>query len=135
MRQTMVVWRRGWVLAGVALAALLAAASLGTAAGAKPPRATAVGVSESEFRIAVYRASLPPGLASFNVSNAGEDAHDLVVRRADGRTVTRMGELRAGERAVVRARLTPGTYRLVCTLADHASRGMRATIRVKRPER
>lgn len=123
------------IFAGAVLAVLLAAACLTTAAPARQQRSTAVGVSEREFRVAVYRATVPPGSVRFNLANNGEDVHDLVVRTATGRTVARSGELRSGERLVLSARLAAGTYRLNCELADHAQRGMRATIRVVAPRK
>lgn len=123
------------ILVGAALAAALAVACLAAAAFAQSQRSTAVGVSEREFRVAVYRATVPPGTVRFNVSNDGEDVHDLVVRARGGRTVARSGELRSGERLVLSTRLAAGTYRLVCEVADHAQRGMRATIRVEAPRK
>ncbi len=131
----MVVRPRG-ILAGAALAVLLAAACLSTVASAgKKPRSTAVGVSEREFRVAVYRATVPPGTVRFNLANNGEDVHDLVVRTAAGRTVARSGELRSGERLVLSTHLRAGTYRLNCEIADHTQRGMKATIRVVAPRK
>jgi len=116
---------------GIAVAALAACAATGALAAKRP--ATAVGVGEREFRIAVYRESVPPGPVRFNVTNRGEDRHDLVVRDRDGRELARTGEIPAGGQASLRVRLSAGTYRLRCDVADHARRGMRARIRVVRP--
>ncbi|HEX7290904.1 MAG TPA: cupredoxin domain-containing protein [Conexibacter sp.] len=113
--------------------ALLAAAPLAVAsADARRPQTTSVGVSAREYRFAAYRTSVPKGLVRFNVANYGEDAHDLVVKTRDGRDVGRTGELRSGKRTTLQVRLRPGTYRLVCDLADHEVRGMRTTFRVTR---
>ena len=88
MGRGMVAWSTRRALAAVVLATGLLAAWLLTAAGAgaHKPRSTAVGVSEREFRVSVYRASVPAGTVRFNLSNEGEDVHDLVVRTARGRT-------------------------------------------------
>ena len=91
-----------------------------------------VGVGAREYRLAAYRTSVPRGLVRFNLANYGEDGHDLVVRDAAGRELARSGEVRAGKRATLQLRLAPGTYRLVCDLADHEARGMRTTLRVTR---
>lgn len=125
---------RGTLLSGVALAAALGAPAIvgGAAATAQRPVSTAVGVSAREFRLTPYRTRVPVGEVRFNVTNYGEDVHDLVVRGAGGRLLGRSAEVRAGGRAVVRLRLRRGTFRLSCDVADHAQRGMRATIRVVR---
>jgi hypothetical protein len=39
-----------------------------------------------------------------------------------------------GERQTLNARLRPGLYRLKCTLADHAARGMHSKLRVVAPK-
>ncbi|HZV74856.1 MAG TPA: hypothetical protein VFF79_14165 [Conexibacter sp.] len=130
----MVVWRTGSVLAGAVLATALPAAALLVAAADahRRPPATAVGVGAREYRLAAYRATVPRGLVRFNLANYGEDRHDLVVVRPDGRELARTGEVRAGKRATLELRLAPGRYRLVCDVADHEARGMRTTIRVTR---
>ena len=122
-------------------AALLATAALaGPAAGAGEDsigaRGSSVGVSEREFRISPYRRTVPPGSVKFNVKNFGEDVHDLVVVSPKGRTLGTTGEIAAGGLGVLRVRLrTPGVYRLVCTQADHAARGMKSRITVRATRR
>jgi plastocyanin len=128
------VGRRMTVLAsGVLVVALGAAALLAVAATAhsRAPVAS-VGVGAREFRLAVYRTVVPRGVVRLNLANYGEDRHDLVVQTRDGRELVRSGEVRAGRRASVQLRLAPGRYRLICDLADHEARGMRATLRVTR---
>jgi plastocyanin len=93
--------------------------------------ATAVGIGEREFSIAVYRPRVRAGALKLNVRNLGEDAHDLVVRRA-GRRVAALTSVKAGAAATLRLTLPPGRYALVCSIADHEARGMRATLRVTR---
>lgn len=117
------VARRRILLAGAALAAALSAAP-------PAPAATAVGVSAREYRLTPYRAAAPRGIVRFNVTNFGEDVHNLVVRTRRGREVARSREVRAGRRTTLRLRLRPGRYRLVCDIADHERRGMRASFRV-----
>lgn len=114
----------------VALAVVAAPAS-----GAKQA-STAVGVGEREFRISLYRPTVPAGAVRFNVRNFGEDAHDLAVRDRRGRVLAASPEIRAGRTATVRVRLRrAGRYTVFCTLLDHEARGMRATLRVKRAKR
>jgi plastocyanin len=99
---------------------------------AAPARATAIGVGEKEFKVALYRTRVRAGALRFNVRNLGEDDHDLVVRRA-GRRIAGLSAIKPGATATLALTLgTPGRYQLVCTLADHEARGMRATLRVVR---
>jgi len=109
---------------------LPAVLALGVMAPVADARTTAVGVGLREFQLSPYRDAVRTGRVKFNVTNFGQDAHDLAVRRR-GRTYGRTPEIRAGERAVLRLRLKPGRYRLICTIADHAELGMRARLRVR----
>jgi hypothetical protein len=93
--------------------------------------AQAVGIGEREYQIAVYRPRVKPGALKLNVRNLGEDDHDLVIRRHGRRVGALHGVVRPGATATLRLTLRhPGQYDLVCTVADHESRGMRAALRV-----
>lgn len=109
---------------------MLADAPLATAAAAAAAT-QAVGVGEREFAIAVYRPKVRRGKVKLNVRNLGEDVHDLVVRRGGKRVGALATIVKPGAAATLRLNLKQaGTYTLVCTVADHEARGMRATLRV-----
>jgi plastocyanin len=94
---------------------------------------TAIGIGEREFTIAVYRPRVHPGALKFNIRNLGEDAHDLVIRRKGKRVGGLAEAVKPGRTATLRLTLRRiGSYQLVCTVADHEARGMRATLRVVR---
>jgi hypothetical protein len=98
---------------------------------APPAPVTAVGIGEREYAIAVYRPTVRPGRLKLDVRNLGEDIHDLVVRRA-GHTYGTLGTVKPGASSTLRLTLRhPGRYTLVCTIADHAARGMHTTLRVR----
>jgi plastocyanin len=100
---------------------------------ARAATATAIGIGEREFAIAVYRPRVHPGALKFTISNRGEDVHDLVVRRAGKRVGGLTDVVKPGGHATLRLTLRRiGTYQLVCTIADHQARGMQATVRVVR---
>jgi hypothetical protein len=130
MRLRLTVGPSALAAAGIALAAGTAA-SAGTVivptAGAA--RTTAVGVSEREYRIVAFRSRARRGVVNFNVTNRGEDTHDFAVFRSGTRLGT-TGDVRAGRRATLSVSLRPGRYRLLCTLTDHARKGMRANFTV-----
>jgi plastocyanin len=133
LKLSIVSSRSHGLLLGAVLGAALAA-HLATAPAAKPapPVSTAVGVSQREFRLTPYRTRVPAGEVRFNVTNFGEDVHDLVVRDARGRVLRRSAEVKAGGRTVVRVKLRRGAYRLSCDVANHAQLGMRAAFTVVR---
>ena len=97
-------------------------------------KASAVGVGEREFDLAAYRVSVPAGTVTFSVTNLGEDPHDLAVRGALPRHTPRAATsvIAPGGHGTLRLKLAPGRYELLCTLGDHAARGMRTTILVRR---
>ncbi len=121
----MAAWRPGLLL-------LVVLATASAAEARRPPVTTSVGVSAREYRLAAYRTTVPKGIVRLNLANYGEDGHDLVVRTRGGRDVGRIAEVRSGRRATLQLRLAPGTYRLICDLADHEVRGMVTTLRVTR---
>lgn len=125
------------VLAPLAGAAIAVAASLG--AGAIAPgaqlRTTAVGVGLREFRVALYRNRVLPGRVRFNIENLGEDGHDLrVIGPGSSATIRATSpEVKPDARYTLRVTLRRrGLYRLICTIGDHAARGMVARLRVVR---
>jgi hypothetical protein len=113
---------------------LLSVTALGAAAkpmlGAAGPRRIQVTALEFEYRLS--RLSVRQGPALIELVNYGEDEHDLLLRRVGGTKRWRVAKILPGSRATLSLKLRPGLYRLQCTVADHSSRGMRATLRVRR---
>jgi plastocyanin len=91
-----------------------------------------VQVTALEFEYRLSRLSVRQGPALIELVNYGEDEHDLVLRRVGGTKTWKLRKLLPGSRATLSVRLRPGTYRLWCAVADHRTRGMRATLRVRR---
>jgi plastocyanin len=110
------------------LAALLGLLAFAPAVDA---RTTDVGVGLREFRLAPFRDSVRVGYVRFHIANHGEDGHNLVVMRR-GKVYGRTPEIRSREERTLRVRLRrAGHYRLVCTIADHEARGMKARLIVR----
>ena len=101
-------------------------------AAPSPPPAR-VQIVAREFRYSLSRQTIKAGLAILELRNIGQDAHDLVLERADGRRVlVRWPAAQPGDVIDREVRLKPGNYRFVCTVAGHRALGMQATLRVKR---
>jgi plastocyanin len=109
--------------------ALLAALVL--AAGG---HATPVGLGMREYRFSVYRPTVHAGRIAFNMTNFGEDPHNLRVSGPHGYRSAVSPEVEPfGGRVRFTVNLRrAGTYRLVCQLPGHAAKGMKATLRVVR---
>jgi hypothetical protein len=129
-----------------ALALMLAAAVLMLATAALPsasagrPRSQAralvsaaghLQVIEVEYRLMLSRGALRAGAVGLEAIDRGSDPHDLRLRRLGSNHEVIVPQLNPGQRWDATVRLPPGTYRLWCSLPEHARRGMRATLRVR----
>jgi hypothetical protein len=100
---------------------------------APPPAPARVQVVAQEFRYSLSRAVIKTGATIIELRNMGQDAHDLVLARADGaRVVIRFPEAQPGAVIDRQVRLKPGLYRFTCTVANHRALGMQALLRVRR---
>ena len=93
-----------------------------------------------EFRFSTSRDAVPAGLLILQVKNIGEDDHDLRIKGPNGVARAETGVVRPGDLGQIRIRLPQGRYTYVCTVADHAEKGMAGTLIVravkrKRPRR
>lgn len=110
----------------------LGAISLAALALAAPAQAPArLGVVAKEFHLQLSRASVAHGRVTIELDNMGQDVHDLRLRRVGGTQTYALPSTSAGSRTTLVARLRSGRYRLWCSIADHADRGMVATLRVR----
>ena len=70
-------------------------------------------------------------MLEIELQNDGEDPHDLRVRRVGGSHTFSIPLTQPGKRRTVAIRVRPGRYRLWCSVADHATLGMQAFLRVR----
>jgi hypothetical protein len=118
--------RRGLCVVGAALA--LAAPAT---AAAPPPARLLVGAKE--FRFTLSRTTIKAGPAIIQLQNYGEDDHNVNLRRIGGTHTYRIKTVAPGARiGELDAKLAAGKYRLWCSIADHAARGMRTTLVAKK---
>jgi plastocyanin len=91
-----------------------------------------VQVVAQEFRYALSRQTIKSGWAVIELRNAGEDAHDLLMRRVGGKRVYTWPVAASGTVVEREFKLLPGTYRLYCGVGNHRALGMQATLVVTR---
>ena len=89
---------------------------------------TAVAVKESEFKIEIPQMSFTAGTYTFNITNAGQFKHSLVVE-GNG-TEVKSDTVDAGSTGTLTVPLTAGTYEVYCGIPTHKGKGMDLTITV-----
>ena len=135
--------RRGGVIVGGLLAALLAA---GTVANADTsprrhrlhlpvgPLGRTLTVDEFEFTLRPSKTAVAAGRVSVRVYNRGEDEHNLVL--VDHVGTKHVIDLEPNAFGVVKAKLARGRYKLFCSLYEgtpqsHEAKGMRFFLTVR----
>jgi plastocyanin len=92
-----------------------------------PPPPARVLTFANEYRFSSSRARFPAGRLVLQLKNIGQDDHDLRLVGPKGTARAETGIVRPGHLGEIRVALPRGTYTYLCTVADHASRGMTGT--------
>jgi hypothetical protein len=104
-------------------------------AGASARAPARILVYAQEWSLWPSRPELPAGPVIVQLSNRGQDAHDLRIRRLrHGRMTGRTQGLaitRSGAIGQASWNLRPGTYELYCSLPGHLHRGMHVRLSVR----
>jgi plastocyanin len=102
-----------------------------TPASGPPGRllATEKEVTATQLQLQLSRPSLPAGSAIVEQYNAGSDPHNLILEK-DGFAAFAYPTLDPGGDQRQTVTLTQGTWTLYCSLLDHRSLGMQATLTV-----
>ena len=84
-----------------------------------------------EFGFTLTRQSIESGDTIVELSNRGEE--DLHLQRIEGGPEYEVADTAPSSYSRLRFVTEPGRYRLWCSLADHAERGMDTTVEVTAP--
>ncbi len=87
-----------------------------------------LGVSAHDFYFVLSKRELSAGAETIELSNQGQDAHNLHLEAAGGGTALELPETQKEGHASAEVDLAPGTYRLFCSLPEHAEKGMETTL-------
>jgi hypothetical protein len=99
-------------------------------------------ITLDEYRIVPQNISARPGRIKIVVRNTGRLPHNLVIQRPPEEVGdkpvdvpgARVKSMQAGESAdPIKVTLTPGTYRLVCTIANHDDLGQYGKLIIEGP--
>jgi hypothetical protein len=120
-------WQRlfPYVLVAVGVLALLVSST----AAAAPTR---VRVVAEEYDLTLSRGSVPNKKVRITLVNAGGLSHNLRLRKNGGTRTFAIPATQPGERTTRTFRLSPGRYRVWCSIGNHRALGMQATLRVRR---
>ena len=89
-------------------------------------KTTTVKVTLLEMKIVMTAKTVPRGKVVFNVTNRGQDPHDLKI--AGKKTPV----LAPGKSATLSVRFPKaGSYRFICTVPGHAAAGMKGVLKVR----
>jgi hypothetical protein len=89
-------------------------------------------VGAKEFRFTLSRTTIKAGPAIIQLQNYGEDDHNLRLKRIGGTRVYKIATVHPGGRVgELDTKLAAGRFKLWCSIADHAARGMRTALTVK----
>jgi plastocyanin len=94
--------------------------------------ANRLSVKSLEYYFVLSRAKAKAGDLTVELNNQGEDPHNLNIRREgeEGEPL-QIAETDSLERSVAAFDLSPGTYRLWCSLPEHEEKGMHTTLVVE----
>ena len=132
------IGQRAWLALPAALSAIAIAtadAPSASAAGSSTDRERQPArllVTAKEFSYVLSRQKVRAGRVIVQLANAGEDAHNLRLRRRGARRGRLVPRTNPGDRSELDRKLKPGRYYLWCSIADHEKRGMRARLIVVR---
>jgi uncharacterized cupredoxin-like copper-binding protein len=141
------------ILGGIAMVLTLGAAACGGSdngggGGDGGGEASTIAVSMKDWEIALDPTTAPAGPITFDVTNDGPTTHEFEIFSGDvdpatlpvenGVAVTdglelidEVEDVTAGSTAQLEVDLEPGTYALICNLADHYEQGMYTTLVVE----
>jgi hypothetical protein len=89
-------------------------------------------VVQVEYRLILSHTTVAAGAVSLQALDRGRDPHDLRLQALGSRTQIALPQLESGQHWNGVLHLKPGTYRLWCSLPEHARLGMHTTLTVVR---
>jgi len=124
------------LVALVLLGALTVSTSARAGSGDRPRAAAAAAshlqVTEVEYRLLLSHGVVKAGPVNLETIDRGLDPHDLRLRALASSGEIAAPQLKPGQRWKAVVDLKPGTYRLWCSLPEHARLGMHTTLTVVR---
>jgi plastocyanin len=103
-----------------------------TGGGPAPVYSRFASIRATEYAFVLSRPVVGAGRVTVQLQNFGEDPHNLKVSTGPGQApLTSIPDQDPGQVAQTSPTLGAGTYYLYCSLGDHESRGMHASLEVR----
>ena len=96
-----------------------------------PPSVPHVQVTAVEYHFTLSRTTVPAGKVVFNFVNSGQDEHNLNVLSGEGSLSAQFANTESDSVRNQTVEMRHGTYTLFCSLPEHESKGMKATLTVE----
>ena len=97
-----------------------------------PPSIAHVQVTSVEYHFTLSRTTVPAGKVAFQFVNNGQDEHNLnVLSNGEGSLTGSFPNTLSKEVRSQTFEMRPGSYTLFCSLPEHESKGMKATLTVE----
>jgi uncharacterized cupredoxin-like copper-binding protein len=109
-------------LAGAALAAVMSHGSVSSA--------TAITVTEREYRITLSKKTAASGNVTFTVHNIGHLKHGFAVSGGGLSGVKKIAVIAPGKTRTLTVKLGGGTVQIWCPMPGHAALGMKTSLKV-----
>jgi plastocyanin len=114
------------ILAAVAVAGSALATRDTSARNAKPQKVTVIA---TEYHFAMARKTFKRGTVTFTLRNKGSEVHDFKVNGKSPKSRF----LAPGQTQTFRIKFTkPGRYQFLCTIGEHAIKGMQGVLVIKK---
>lgn len=98
---------------------------------AEPPSIPHVQVTAVEYSFTLSRSTVPAGKVVFELVNNGQDEHNLNVAGSRGELASSFADTPSKGVRDQTVEMHAGTYVLFCSLPEHESKGMKATLVVQ----
>lgn len=118
------------LVAGIVLVACGGASTTSAPSAAPTPLPSGVvALSAKEYEFTPGTATVPAGMVTFAVTNAGTENHEFEVLAGD-QSLAKIDAFPRGETKQLTVDLAAGTYTFVCRLNGHDILGMKGTLTV-----
>jgi plastocyanin len=98
---------------------------------AEPPSVPHVQVTAVEYSFTLSRSTVPAGKVIFEFVNNGQDEHNLNIASPKGELASSFANTQSRGVHDQTVEMRAGTYVLFCSLPEHESKGMKATLVVQ----
>jgi plastocyanin len=125
-------------VAALTLAAVIAVTTVAacgapaaSVAPATPVPSGVVAIDAAEYKFTPSTVTVPPGLVTISVKNAGKEPHEFEILQGETPLAPKVEAFGVGLTRDLQVTLAAGSYTLICRLNGHDQLGMKGTLTVQ----